>query len=486
MKLKQTVTTFVETYATTNETLVVGVSGGKDSMTLLHILHSLTGSHVLARTKLIAVHVHHGLRDSAERDASFVESYCRKEGIACVVTRVEVDKDAPEGVESAARSARYRALIDVAAKCDRSAIVLGHHLDDQLETFLLRWLRGTGLHGLGAMRDVSKREGVPILRPLLSIPRALIEAYVWRLQLPFVDDETNDDERYRRNYLRHTVIPALRQVQPELASVTRRMTLQLQMEDDYLQLQSHKLYREIVHRKSDNLMEVDIRDLVDLHSSLQRRTIHLILNCFASDGWAQQHIDSILRLVAPHSKPSASVQLPKAVCAWRNYETLYIGFKSVDGTDSYQQRNWSFQYDQRLILESAGALWRFRRVRFQSNWHRLITKSNLWRLFLPNIEGVTVCTGVPTWQKIRPLGLDGSKKLQDVFTDAKVPRYLRADWPVFKCDDELLWLPGLVRSDYGLLDGNGDNGWIVLAYVDAQRRGEVPTLSDNPRRIIKE
>lgn len=178
----------------------MGLSGGCDSVVLLHILAVLG-----PRERLRAVHVHHGLSENADRWAAFCTDYCRDLGVELRVERVEVDRHSGRGLEAAAREARYTAFSRSAGEL----LLLGHHQGDQAETVLFNLLRGAGVAGAAGI-PVERREQHPrILRPLLDVSRDEIEAYARDQRLDWVDDESNRDTGLSRNFLRHRVLTVL-------------------------------------------------------------------------------------------------------------------------------------------------------------------------------------------------------------------------------------------------------------------------------------
>lgn len=215
--------------------LVVGVSGGVDSMLLL----DLARRHAAAAggIPLLAVHVHHGLHPHADDWAAHVERACAAAGVPCVVRRVIVASAG--GREAAARAARYAAFAGLMEPGD--ALLLAHHADDQAETLLLRLLRGSGLSGLGAMRP-ARRLPEPadawLVRPLLPLSRAGIEAEAARCGLSWVEDPSNADRSLDRNRLRHDVLPLLASrwpaVVPTLAATAERLAEADELLNEYL------------------------------------------------------------------------------------------------------------------------------------------------------------------------------------------------------------------------------------------------------------
>lgn len=191
-------------YVQAGQTLMVGYSGGLDSAVLLHALTQLPQ---LAHRSVRACHVHHGLSPQADAWAAHCQRMAAQWGVACEVIHVDVDKASGAGFEAAARSARHQAL----AEAGGDWLILAHHQGDQAETVLNNLLRGSGVLGLAGMPERSGR----ILRPLLAAGREQLAEYAQAHGLSWIEDESNTDQHYTRNWLRHTVLPLLRERFPE-------------------------------------------------------------------------------------------------------------------------------------------------------------------------------------------------------------------------------------------------------------------------------
>ena len=183
--------------------VAVGLSGGVDSVVLLHQLRNLAG--------LRAIHVHHGLSPNADRWAAFCRRLCRRLGVPLVVRKVKVAQRQGKGPEAAARDARYQAFQEI----ESEVIALAHNLDDQAETVLMNLLRGAGVRGASGMPYEIKFKGKTLLRPLLGVPRSEIEAYARQHQLAWIEDESNADEALTRNFIRRRVGPLLAKKFPQ-------------------------------------------------------------------------------------------------------------------------------------------------------------------------------------------------------------------------------------------------------------------------------
>jgi len=202
--------------------LVLGLSGGLDSVALLCALAGLASS---LRFSLRAVHVNHAISPNAGRWAEFCAELCARRGVPLEVAPVDIGPYRGLGLEGAARKARY----EVFARVDADFVVLAQHRDDQAETLLLRLLRGSGLRGLAAMPPLRSLAGTraKLLRPLLDVPRAEIAAYAQAHGLEWIEDESNADTVRRRNFLRHEILPALEKRFPAARAAVARAAANL-------------------------------------------------------------------------------------------------------------------------------------------------------------------------------------------------------------------------------------------------------------------
>ena len=192
--------------------MLVAYSGGRDSTALLSIVRELREARAPGFASPHAVHVHHGLQREADAWAQHCERVCGKMDVPLAVRRVRIERRGT-GIEAAAREARYRALAEVARELGARVVLTAHHLDDRLETFLLQWIRGAGPEGLSGMARQREFDGagagVVLVRPLLEVARERIEEYVAGKELEFVDDPSNSDLRLERNAIRLRVVPEL-------------------------------------------------------------------------------------------------------------------------------------------------------------------------------------------------------------------------------------------------------------------------------------
>ena len=293
---------------------LVGVSGGRDSIALLHWLHA----HGFK--KLIAVHLDHRLREESGEDAVFVREFADTLGVECITGSADVATLAGDqrlSIETAARRARHEFFARAAIERACPRIFLAHHADDQVETFLHNLLRGAGPSGLGGMNAVSTLEmhGTTLLvaRPLLGTWREEIDAYVARHKLPFREDASNADPRFTRNRLRHAAIPALTAaLGRDVRAALLRTTELLRAEDEFLSAQPEL-------RGAPDALQVPL--LRSLPLALQRRLIHLWLRRHAVGSIGFAEVESVRGLL---DSRGAKVNLPGGLCARRREKRIFL------------------------------------------------------------------------------------------------------------------------------------------------------------------
>lgn len=233
----------------TNPKLVMAFSGGLDSVVLLHLL---VESQKTLSFQLQAHHVHHGLSSNADAWANFCQGACAKLNVPFTISKVNVNKNSGLGLEAAARETRYKALLASGA----DFICLAHHQDDQAETLLLQLARGAGVKGLAGMAKLinDKSDNKKLLRPMLDVPRAALEDHAKQHQLVWIEDESNADTRFDRNFMRHEVLPKLETKYPAIRQTISRAAQHMAEADVLL----------------DELAEIDVRSCqLNQHHSQQ-------------------------------------------------------------------------------------------------------------------------------------------------------------------------------------------------------------------------
>lgn len=308
---------FLEPYSPRRRYLV-GVSGGLDSVVLLHILHQLR------YRRLIVVHLNHALRGRASgADAAFVKRLAKRLDLDIESRREDVDQRARrdrQSLETAAREARYQFFAEVARRRRCHHLFLAHHADDQVETVIMRLFRGTGSKGLGGMHPVSQRRlqgtALTIVRPLLEIPRETLESYAEAHQeIRFREDASNEDRHFLRNRIRHDLIPHLNACfGRDVRAAMLRLAKQCRAEDDCLDA----LVPPEAHGPT-----LPVKLMRTLPLALQRRTLHRWLQSHGVADIDHSRIEEALKLIEPEASV-AKINLPRNRHLRRRQGTLFI------------------------------------------------------------------------------------------------------------------------------------------------------------------
>ncbi|HEV7126295.1 MAG TPA: tRNA lysidine(34) synthetase TilS, partial [Ktedonobacterales bacterium] len=254
--------------------VVVAVSGGADSLCLLGVLDALCGpGRYWSRVDLLVAHLNHGLRgDIARADAEWVAACAAELGLPCVVGARDVAAQARHsrrGIEDAARRARYAFLRELAHAQGATRICVGHTRDDQAETLILRWLRGSALTGMTGMRPLNG----DIARPLLDLRRTQTQRYCALRGWTPRTDASNADRRYRRNRIRHELLPTLERFNPNLVNTLTRNAQLLADDDAYLEELAADAWNQLAHLASSEEVLLDAAQLAGLPLALRRRVL---------------------------------------------------------------------------------------------------------------------------------------------------------------------------------------------------------------------
>ncbi|MBN2831406.1 MAG: tRNA lysidine(34) synthetase TilS [Candidatus Omnitrophica bacterium] len=295
--------------------VVVGVSGGADSVCLLYLLSGLKED---LKISLHIAHLDHGLRKESEKDAKFVKMLAEELNIPVAFKRVNVKRIAGKlSVEEAARNLRLEFLLQVAKRVKAQKIALAHNFDDQAETVIMRILRGTGLYGLSAILPKRKMGRVFIIRPLLNIKRSEIEAFLKSKGIKFCIDKTNNDECYLRNKIRHRLLPLLeKDYNKNIREAFFALAKSAGSDYDYL--------KGVVARTlKGSHTKLQLKSLAGLHPSIMRLKLREAISFLQRDTRriTFKHIQELEDLIL--NRPQGSiVDLPKGVSALKKQKML--------------------------------------------------------------------------------------------------------------------------------------------------------------------
>lgn len=425
--------------------IVVGVSGGPDSMSLLHILHSLGYT-------LIVGHLDHGLRPEAGADAEAVRTFAGNLDVPFFVKKVDTNQYAQDqgiSIEEAARDLRYRFLFEKAKEVGAQAVAVGHTADDQVETVLMHLLRGAGLAGLGGMRVLvvnrSWHDQIPVLRPLLGVWREDVLVYCEEHQLEPRFDQSNLDKTFYRNKLRHELIPTLADYNPKIKEVIFRMAETLAADHEVLKDVVDRAWAVCVVHLGDLVVGLDVDAFLfqplAVQRAIARRAVGQLLPDLRGIDFAA--VERFINF-AVDSPKTGKTDLTAGLGLWMEEGLLWLAEHGVD----LPTPDWP-QLDEKMNLAVPGE------VKLSGGWVLLAKSVSLdeqarWLALDnddPNMAWLAVGDEKLTMRtrkngdRFQPLGMEGhSLKLSDFFINIKLPKRARAGWPLVCVGDQIAWV----------------------------------------------
>jgi tRNA(Ile)-lysidine synthase len=447
--------------------VLVAVSGGSDSLALLHMLSILraTGGPIP-----IVAHLDHGLRGAeSAADAAFVASVAAAWGIRAVIDNARL----PQGTTPAeARTARYTFLAATALSEQVDAVLVAHQADDQAETVLMHLLRGAGPAGLRGMRmrvewcewaapliaaGRAPSHGPPLLRPLLTISRAALADYCATHHLTPRDDPTNRNLHYVRARIRHHLLPQLATENPQIVAALNR-TARICAEDyDFIQQALAAQWPMLIIEHRSDLIVFDRTALRSLHPALRRYALRRALADLGAEEPSLAQMDAAIRLIS--GQAGRQMQLTAQVVLVCEQQTV-----TLRRPDAVYLR--APQLEAPVTLPEHGV------VMLANGWQCIVQNDppirpdRWWLGLIERPSGPLRLRTRRPGDRIRPTGAPGRRRLQDLFVDLQVPRSLRDGWPLLvDVHDQILWVIGLrVAAGVASFDPNQATMWIGIVH----------------------
>jgi len=420
--------------------VVVGISGGADSVALLLALWELRGDFHLS---LLAAHLDHRLRPEGEKEAAFVRNLAGKLGVPFCGGRAEVRSYQEEkglAVQEAAREVRYAFLAEVARKNRAAKIALGHTADDQAESMVMRILRGSGTRGLSGIPPL--RNGLYI-RPLIGVWREEIESFLKEKRIVYLTDPSNQSPQYLRNRVRHELLPLLQQYNPRIRQVLVQMADLFRAEEEFWEAHLTEKFAGVVRSRRKETLVLDV-------PALLAQPIPIRLRCLRR---AIEKVQGHLRRVSlPHiwainnvleaSDPNRTLKLPRGLTVTRAYQALHIS-RSGEETVPFEHPVPGAGY---VEIPEIGRAMRFET---QSRRRKVFFDESpqVALLDFDDLAFPLTLRSFHPGDRFHPLGMEGEKKIKDLFIDCKVPALQRKRIPILCRGERILWVAG-VRIDH--------------------------------------
>lgn len=448
------------------DVVLVGVSGGADSVALAYVLHYLQSK---IGNSLFLAHLHHSMRGGdADRDRDLVFELAAKLNLPLCLHRRNVPELAESrgiSLEMAAREARYEFFLRECHRLGADKVAVAHNADDQAETVLLRLARGAGTRGLAAMAPSREMGDITIIRPMLEVAHKQALEFLGSHGLKWREDKSNSELFFLRNRVRHKIIPLMEQeLNPNVRGALCRAADILHDEDDYLHAETVSALEQV---RDPSEGGVEVASLWNCHRAIRRRALLIWLHESNvapenADFAAIERIEWICRSL----EGSQSVDIGAGWKVQRSYGKLSL----VRSEDSSAFRRTALEVPGRTTLDSIGLI-----VTAEWGWgwvedcgEGVGSVPAMVAVDADRVGGAQIYAR--PWKagdSMHPYGMGGHKKLQDIFTDEKVPAQNRKSIPVFECRGEIVWIPGYrVSAD-----------WIVPSREADSIRMEVEPLS---------
>lgn len=425
--------------------IVIALSGGPDSMCLLHLLNSVKDE---LKIKLVAAHINHMIRGvEADEDERFCGEECKRLGIEFYSKRIDVNKycaDNGLSSETGGREIRYNFFKEIMNKKQFNKVATAHNANDQAETILMRIMRGTGLEGLGGIPV--KREGIYI-RPILFMKREEIEEYCTINNLKPRIDKTNYERIYNRNKIRLDILPYIREnFNAGIVEAINRMSILLQEDSEYIQEQVDKCFKEFCRKENDYYIITE--EVFKLHKSLYKRVIRKVIKELTGDKYDIEsiHVNQVVELA--EGSTGKKIDLPKNIVITNIYGDLKVA-KRVDENNIEKDSILikKEEIDKKTLYFAEGII-SFDVLNNNNNNEQYNFQNNLIKyLDYDKIVNAIVVRYRKQGDRINPIGLKGTKKLKDIFIDMKIPKDIRDTIPIVQIDDDIAWVVGVKVSD---------------------------------------
>jgi len=430
-----------------NKKIIVGVSGGPDSLALLHYLLKEKEKRNLS---IVAAHVDHMFRgEESYLDAMFVKSFCEQHNLLFEMVQInvpEIMEETGKSSQIAAREVRYEFYLKMMEKYRFSYLALGHHGDDQMETILMRLTRGA---------SGTARAGIPfsrpfhhgtIFRPFLCLTKSELQHYCKAHNLTPRLDPSNEKGVYSRNRFRKQVLPFLKTENSHVHEHFQRFSEELQSDESFLQELTVDRMQTVVTKRDEDKITIDIKKFLKMPLPLQRRGIQLILNYLYKVKPASLsaiHIDQVFLLIH-HQEPSGKLDFPNGLRVIRSYFQLSFQFEQITAEPYVFELNAPGT----IILPNGKSI----NIDYVDK-EVPDSEHNTAFFNADRIKWPIIIRTRKKGDRMTLKGIQGSKKLKDIFIDQKVPVQDRDSWPVIT-DKEgfIIWLPDLKKSSLEGID----------------------------------
>lgn len=409
------------------DTVVIGVSGGPDSMALLYIMNQFKEK---IGFKIICAHVNHNKRPESEKEQKCLEKYCKENNI--IFEYIKINNWGDDNFHNEARTVRYNFFDEIINIYSARYLMTAHHGDDLIETILMRIVRGSTLKGYSGFSRIVDKGNYTLVRPLITVTKAEIEDFDIKNNIWYAIDSSNNEDHYTRNRYRHKVLPFLKKEDPNVHKKFLKYSKTLLENNEFIENEASKYFNKVFHNGNLN-----IDKFVQLDKVIQNKIIYNILERIYGDDLfiiCDAHVDLIFNLISSN-KSNSIVHLPNNLVVIKSYNDLVFTYDE-EQTDKYEIEviNIVNLPNGKIIEKTTDT------NEISNNIIRLNSKEIALPLYVRNKRN---------GDKMTIKGMTGTKKISDIFIDDKIKTSERNAWPVvLDSEENIVWLPGLKKSKF--------------------------------------
>lgn len=408
-----------------NDVIIAGVSGGPDSMALLYILNEFKNKMDL---KLICAHVNHNKREESEEEEKYLKDYCKDNNIIFECKKITQWGD--DNFENEARSKRYNFFEELIEKYNAKYLMTAHHADDLIETILMRIVRGSTLKGYSGFSKIVDKGSYKIIRPLIILTKDEIIKFDEINNIKYFIDSTNNEDIHTRNRYRHKVLPFLKNENPSVHKKFIKFSETIIENSNYIDREANKVFNRVFQ---DGILYID--KFVVLDYVIQTKIIYNILEKIYGDDLlivGDAHVDLIFDLIKS-SKSNSIVHLPNNIIIIKSYNELSFNY------DDEEYDEYEIELDNLVNLPNGKIIEKVK--------DSIDTSNNTIRLNSNDLHLPLYVRNRRDGDKMEVKGLNGTKKVSEIFINEKIKTNDRKLWPVvLDSHDQIVWIPGLKKS----------------------------------------
>ena len=429
------------------DTITIGCSAGPDSMALLHYLINNT------KNKIICCHINHNVRKESMDEEIFLKDYCKKNNI--IFESMTIKEYIKNNFENEAREKRYTFYEEILIKYNSKHLFLAHHGDDLIETVLMKLSRGSDLEGYAGIKEISRKNNYYIIRPFLKYTKEDLIKYNEINNIPYYIDKSNENTKYTRNRYRKNILPLLKKENPNIHKKFLKYSNTILEYNEYIEKTLDKIIPTIYQNNNIDIIEFNKQDpfikkylLYKILKQLYNNTPNII---------KEKNIIDILNLIN-NQKPNLTINLPNKIKVKKTYN--YISFCKEE-----QNNNKNYK----MLLDNINIIDNYHIIKKIDN--TLNDGNDICKLNSNNIKLPLYLRNRKNGDYIYQLGLNGRKKIKEIFIENKVPLNLRDNYPILvDNNDQILWIPNIKKSKFNSKTGEFYD--IILKYCEKEENNE--------------